>query len=235
MPGVFGIKSKRECINDLLTGIFSLQHRGEGFCGAVTKTKKGLVSYRYEGKVDDSFAEKEKKRLTGSYGLGSVHPFYKQPISFESGFGELSLSYSGKILNKRSLRNHLLKKGHSLSIKQTDAEIIGKLITEKNEATNIVEGLKRMASQVRGIYSLGILAEDGLYAFRSPVGVEPLVVGSNNDISAFSSESCSLKELWLRENEYRTVGPGEIIYIGDKGIETVGQLNGMKALHQQDF
>ncbi|MCK4647341.1 hypothetical protein KAT24_00220 [Candidatus Pacearchaeota archaeon] len=230
MSGIFGIKSKRECIDDLLTGIFSLQHRGEDFCGAVTKTKKGLVSYRYEGKVDESFTEKEKKRLTGSYGIGSVHSFYKQPISFESGFGELSLSYSGTILNKRSLRNQLLKRGHSLSIKQTDAEIIGKLITEKNEATNIVEGLKRMANQVKGVYSLGVLAEDGLYAFRSPVGVEPLIVGGNNDISAFSSESCSLKELWLRENEYRAVEPGEIVYIGDKGIETVGQLNGMRAL-----
>jgi len=229
MSGIFGIKSKRECIDDLLTGIFSLQHRGEDFCGAVTKTKKGLVSYRYEGKVDDSFTEKEKKRLTGTSGIGSVHSFYKQPISFESRFGDLSIAYSGKILNKRSLRNQLLERGHSLSIKHTDVEVIGKLITEKNGATNIVEGLEKMANQICGVYSLGILAEDGLYAFRSPVGVEPLVVGSNNEIAVFSSESCALKELGLRREEYRDVRPGEIIYIG-KEIETIRQLNGMKAL-----
>ncbi len=228
--GIFGIKSKKACIDGLLAGIFSLQHRGEHFCGAVTKTKKGLVSYRHEGKVEESFTEEEKRRLTGIYGIGGVHPFYKQPISFESRFGGLSLNYSGRILNKRSLRNQLLKEGHSLSIKQTDDEIIGKLITEKSEATNIIEGLKRMANQVRGVYSLGILAEDGLYAFKSPIGVEPLVVGSNNEISAFSSESCALKELWLREGEYREVEPGEIIHIGSKGVESVGQLNGMKAL-----
>jgi len=229
MGGIFGIKSKKECINDLLTGIFSLQHRGEDFCGAATKNKKGFVSYRYKGGVLDSFSEDEIKKLSGNYGVGGVHPYVKQPISFESRFGNLSLVYSGKILNKRSLRNQLEKRGHSLSLKFTDMEVIGKLITEKNEAENIVEGLEKMANQVHGVYSLGILAENGLYCMRSPVGVEPLVIGDNGEIAAFSSESCALKELWFKRNQYRDVKPGEIVYIG-KGIESVRQLNGMKAL-----
>lgn len=229
MGGIFGIKSKKGCVDDLLTGIFSLQQRGEDFCGAVTNTKKGLVSYRHEGKVGDSFSGEEIRKLSGNYGIGNVHPFYKQPISFESRFGNLSLTYSGKILNKRSLRNQLLKRGHSLSIKHTDVEIIGKLITEENEAANIVEGLEKMANQVCGVYSLGILTEGGLYAFRSPVGVEPLVVGDKGDVIAFASESCALKELWFKDDQYRDVKPGEIVYI-DKEIETVRQLNGMKAL-----
>lgn len=229
LGGIFGIKSKKACIDNLLTGIFSLQQRGEDFCGIVTKGK-GFVSYRHEGKVDDSFTDEEKKKLHGNFGIGNVHPFYKQPISFESRFGDLSVTYSGKILNKRSLRNQLLKRGHSLSIKHTGAEIISKLITEKNGAENIVEGIEKMASQVCGVYSIGILAEEGLYAFRSPVGVEPLVVGGNDELIAFASESCALKEIWLKDNECRGVNPGEIVYLGNKGLESVAQLNGTNAL-----
>ena len=44
MGGIFGIKSKKPCVDDLLMGIFSLQHRGQDCCGAVTKGKKGLIS-----------------------------------------------------------------------------------------------------------------------------------------------------------------------------------------------
>jgi len=78
MGGIFGIKSKKECVDDLLTGIFSLQHRGEHFCGAVTKGKR-LISYRHEGLVEKSFTDEEKRRLIGNYGIGNVHTFYKQP------------------------------------------------------------------------------------------------------------------------------------------------------------
>lgn len=229
MGGIFGIKSKKDCGINLLTGIFALQQRGEDFCGAVTKNKKGFVSYRYEGRVLESFSNEAVKRLSGNYGIGNVHPFYKQPISFDSNIGKLSLTYSGKILNKRSLANQLRKRGHSLSLKCTDVEIIGKLMSEK-PIKNLVEGLEKMAAQVCGVYSLGVLSEEGLYAFRSPVGVEPLVVGNNGEILAFSSESCALKELWFKEGEYRDVEPGEIIYLGRKEIETVRKLNGMKAL-----
>jgi glutamine phosphoribosylpyrophosphate amidotransferase len=70
--------------------------------------------------------------MLGKYGIASVHSCFKQPISFESRFGIVSLVYAGEILNRRSLRNQLQKKGHSLSIKHTDAEIIGKIIRRRN-------------------------------------------------------------------------------------------------------
>lgn len=231
LGGICGVKCSRGCIDSLYTGLFSIQSRGEDFCGAVTSSKRGLISYRHEGKVLDSFSDDELKKLSGNYGIGNVHPYVKQPISFKSRFGDLSLTYSGKVLNKRALRNQLIKKrGHSLSIKYTDAEIIGKLITEDNGAKNLVEGLEVMASQVRGVYVLGILAEGGLYCMRSQVGVEPLVVGGNGEIFGFASESCALKEMGLKREKYRDVNPGEIVYIGRGGIETIKQLEGKLAI-----
>jgi len=230
LGGIFGIKSKKKCVDELLTGLFHLQHRGQHCCGAVTMSNGGLISYRHDGLVAESFTEREQRKLRGNHGIAAVHPFYKQPISFESRFGDTALAYAGKILNRRSLRNQLEQRGHSLSIKHTDAEITGKLITEQSEAENIVQGLERMAGEVKGVYSLGILAEEGLYCMRSPVGVEPLIVGHNEDIIAFSSEYCALKDLWLKPEQCRDVKPGEIIQINDNGIESVGQLDGMDAL-----
>jgi len=229
LGGIFGVKSKRECGVDLLTGLFSLQHRGEDHCGAVSTNSRGLVSYRHVGRVLESFTEEQQNRFVGNYGLGNVHPYVKQPISFESRFGLMSISYAGKIFNKRSLRNQLEKRGHSLSIKQTEAEIVGKLITELGDTKNIVEGMKKMAREVKGVYALGILTREGLYCMRSPVGVEPLSIGSKDSLAAFSSESCALKELGLKRGDYRDVKPGELAFIGKKGIETVDQLNGMLA------
>ena len=230
LGGIFGINSKKGCIDDLLTGIFSLQHRGQDFCGAVTRNGKRLISYRHEGRVTESFTEDEQRKLVGCFGIASVHPYIKQPISFESRFGEMSLSYAGKILNRRSLRNQLQDRGHSLSIKHADIEIIGKLITEKSEAKNIVEGLEKMAREVKGVYSLGILAEDEIYCMRSPVGVEPLIVGNDENMTAFSSEYCALKELWLKPEQCRDVNPGEIVKIYSREISSVRQLEGVEAL-----
>jgi len=229
MGGIAGVYSRRGCGSPLLTALFTIQNRGEAFCGAVTrKGSKDFVSYRREGLVFDSFTNIEVKGLSGNYGVGGVSPTTKLPISFEANNGKIALTYSGKILNKRSLANHLKKTGHSLSLKHTDAEVIGKLIFESG-VDNLADGIKNMALKVRGVYTLGILTEKGLYAFRSPVGVEPLAVGSNEDFSLFASESCALKELGLMKKDYRAVNPGELVKIG-KEIEPVAQFPGNKSL-----
>ncbi len=230
MSGIFGIVSKGDCKDILLTGLFSLQHRGENFCGVVTLNNKRLYSSRYEGMVLDKTFVKRVRKLQGNKGIGNVHPLFKQPISFKSKLGELAIVYDGKILNKKSLTNKLMMRGHSLSIKHSDVEIIGKLITEGKEINNIAEGIERMAEQVKGVYSLGILGGGGLYVFRSPISVEPLVVGENETMRAFASESCSLKEsLGLRNYDIKNVKPGEIIFI-DNSIETIKQLKGVESL-----
>jgi len=234
MGGVVGVYSTKKCGHLLLTILSSIQNRGEGFCGGVTKNSNKsnpFTSYRHEGLVFDEqkgFSDDEIRSLCGNYGIGSVSPVTKQPISFEASYGKLSLAYSGKILNKRALTNYLKKEGHSLSLKHTDAEILGKLMTMK-DIDNLVDGVKNMVSKVKGAYSLGVLTEKGLYAFRSPVGVEPLIVGGNDNFTGFASESCALKESGLRKNEYRDVRPGELVKIG-KGIESIIQLPGKKGI-----
>jgi len=197
MAGIFGIVSKKDCIDNLITGIFSLQNRGETRCGIATFNHKKIKLYNKEGLVLDSFTEEELKKISGHYGIGNTVPLdINQPISFDTQIGKLAITYSGKILNKRSLTNKLKKRGHSLSSKHTDIEIISKLIAKGN---NIIDGIEKMAEQVKGIYSIGILTKDGIFAFRSPIGVEPLLTGQNNYLTAIASESCALKEIKLKK------------------------------------
>lgn len=228
MEGIAGVYSRSGCGHRLLAALFAVQNRGENYCGVVTKNGGGFVSYRHEGKVFDSFSEEEIRRLSGSCGIGSVSPFAKQPISFDSNIGNISVTYQGKILNKQSLINYLKREGNALSIKKSEVEIIGKLIAGRG-VKDIVQGLETMAGMVKGVYSLGILTEQGVYAFRSPVGVEPLVVGGDGEFSAFASESCALKGLGLRIEQYRSIEPGEIVQLG-KEITTVKKLPGQWAL-----
>lgn len=231
LGGICGIGGKGSDINHLLTLLFSLQNRGEDYCGVVTQKNHHLaLPCRYEGKVLESFTEDDVKTLSGNYGIGSVHPYVKQPIAFDSRFGEIALVYAGKIFNKKALTNQLIREGHSLSLVKTDIEIIGKLMTENSNASNITEGLEYMSGQVQGVYVLGVLSREGAYCMRSPNGLEPLVVGGDENLQAFASESCALKELEFKRNQYRDVHPGEIVWISEDGIKTAKQLNGKLGL-----
>ena len=228
MGGVFGISCdyKEGCFKSLVDGIFAIQNRGESHCGLTTVNKIVKKPLTLDGLLLDSLTDEDcKKFSSGNLGLGNTDPLVRQPFGFDTKIGKFAISYSGKILNRRSLINQLKKRGHSFRLKHTDVEVVAKLIAEGDD---FVDGIEKMAEQVKGAYSLGILTTDGLYAFKSPIGIEPLILGSNDNIRAFSSETVSLKGIGLRRVSYRDINPGEIVFVDDK-IETVKQLEGKKA------
>jgi len=74
-------------------------------------------------------------------------------------------------------------------------------------------------SQVKGAYSMVIMTEDSLLAFRDPHGFRPLCLGRLNSGYVLTSETCALD---LVEAEYvREVEPGEILIINSQGIQSV--------------
>lgn len=74
-------------------------------------------------------------------------------------------------------------------------------------------------SQVKGAYSMVIMTEDSLLAFRDPHGFRPLCLGRLNSGYVLTSETCALD---LVEAEYvREVEPGEILIINSQGIQSI--------------
>jgi amidophosphoribosyltransferase len=72
---------------------------------------------------------------------------------------------------------------------------------------------------VRGAYSVVMMSEEALYAFRDPHGVRPLSLGRLEDGGwVVSSETCGL-DIVGAEHE-RDVRPGELVKIGEDGLES---------------
>jgi amidophosphoribosyltransferase len=109
MCGIIGIIGRKNAIENIVTGLLTMQHRGQDAAGAITysnrfNTKKGL------GLVKDVFNKKNMARLAGETGIGHVrYPTVgsyeateAQPFYINTPFG-IALSHNGNIVNYREL------------------------------------------------------------------------------------------------------------------------------------
>lgn len=212
--GVFGITSTAKTIlNELYTGVFYLQHRGQQYCGLATTEGKKIKIRTHRGLVRETFAE-DLDGLDGRYGIGHTSLKDRQPILLDSKLGEFAICFSGRILNTEQLVQKLKEEGHSFHSTE-DLEIIAKLIAQGND---FVDGITKMAEAIKGSYALLILTKDGIYAARDKRGFRPLILGKRDGSIAVASESCSFNNLGIMIE--RDVKPGEIVFLKDGMYET---------------
>src|SRR5574340_139292 len=100
--GVFGIYSRENCIHDIYNGIDFLQHRGQEYCGIATFTDR-LHQVTHHGKVANAFTAQELDYLQGRWGIGHVSLKERQPMNWQARVVEISLAFSGNIINADAL------------------------------------------------------------------------------------------------------------------------------------
>jgi amidophosphoribosyltransferase len=93
-------------------------------------------------------------------------------------------------------------------------EVVGKLIARKKD---IVSGIDYVFSKISGSVSLLVLAKEGIYAARDISGKTTLVIGSNDDILAVSSETCAFPNLGFKPA--MELQPGEIVLLNKDGFK----------------
>ncbi len=224
--GVFGLCSPYSCSGEVCQGIDFLQHRGQQYCGI--STYDGTIHHEtHRGKVANAFPEEELKRLTGRWGIGHVSLQDRQPLRWLTQIGEISVGFSGNVINSHELVREMMGRGKSF-LEGTGVEIISKIIIE---GSSLVSGISDLARKVRGAYSLVVLSKDGIYAARDIFGFRPLVLGHDEQEARFavSSESRALENLEMEV--YRDVEPGEIVLINDDGIRTMARLESPRRAH----
>ncbi|HBL27074.1 MAG TPA: hypothetical protein DD490_09595, partial [Acidobacteria bacterium] len=215
MCGIFGIEGCDDAANLTYLGLYALQHRGQESSGIVSWDGGKLHFLRAMGHVSDIFHEKALADLTGFRAIG--HTRYStagtsvidnaQPIVVKTSFGQLALVHNGNLVNPGEIRHRLEAEG---SIFQTtsDTEVILHLMA-KAPRREVVESFLLALEQVRGAYSLLLIAEDCLIAARDPNGFRPLVLGDLNGQPCFASESCAFDLLGARL--VRELEPGEVV------------------------
>jgi len=139
----------------------------------------------------------------------------------QSHLGSFAITTVGKINNEEELLEKLYKNGHThfqeMSGGKINAtELVASLICK---ADSLVEGIKYVQGLVDGSMTLLLMTKDGLYAARDKYGRTPLVVGKRADGYCVSFESFAYINLGY--NDYKELGPAEIVHITADGVETV--------------
>ena len=227
---IFGPEGS-DVLQDILTGLLSIQHRGQDAAGIVSfdekfRAKKGL------GLVREVFEDKHLSRLSGSMAVGhvryptvgqnevgDVQPFW---IDFPVG---VAMAHNGNVTNFHELKKDYFAGRHVRLASNCDLEAVlyvfaDRLLRRKGDsvvAEDVVEATRETFERVKGAYSVvGIIAGVGMYAFRDPFGIKPCIFGRKQTEQgwqyAVASESVVLDVAGYEG--VRDLKAGELLWIG---------------------
>ncbi|MFN3651504.1 MAG: amidophosphoribosyltransferase [Armatimonadota bacterium] len=204
-------------------GLYALQHRGQESAGIAVSNGERIACHKDMGLVNQVFTEESLARLRGSISIG--HTRYSttgssilcnaQPIVVETPHGPIAVAHNGNIVNTRQLRQELEADGISFET-TNDSEVLAKCIASLHRG-DIVRAVRETMACVEGAYSVVVLTNDQILAFRDPNGIRPLcLAGFNGSGYVVSSETCALNVVGARL--IREIEPGELVVIGKEGV-----------------
>jgi amidophosphoribosyltransferase len=214
MSGIFGVVSKKDCLDDLFYGVDYHSHMGTERAGlaVVRKNEYRRVIHDISRRQFKSRFFDELSGLHGHLGIGVISDRDPQPLVVGSRHGQFAIAVAGFIGNLKSLRSELYQHGQSLieinNNRCNSVEVVSRFICQAN---TIIEGIKTVWSKIKGSSTIVILKKDEILAARDRFGYLPLVIGQKENSLAVASESCSLKNLGYKIVYY--LAPGEIVLL----------------------
>ncbi len=219
-----------DVLPDILTGLLAIQHRGQDAAGIVSfrekfQAKKGL------GLVREVFQEKHMSRLRGHMAVGhvryptvgggedtDVQPFWLDfPVS-------VAMAHNGNVTNFLELkRNYFTNKLASNCDLEAVLYVFAQDIIKRGDLRNITPDRIRTAVRevfnvVKGAYSVvGIFADSGMFAFRDPFGIKPIILGRRRTADGGVFYAVASESVVLDVAGYeivRDLAAGEALWIG---------------------
>ncbi|MCA9344903.1 amidophosphoribosyltransferase [Candidatus Saccharibacteria bacterium] len=203
----------------------NMQHRGQEASGIVSEVVEGQIRYiRGEGYVTSVFPDSTMDQLPGPVAIGhnrystnGTKNGHKQPvIERQKGF---SLGLNGNNPTTEKLETSL--KSHNITTSLlNDAEMmayqIGQTLTQGHDLPSAIE-LNSRLGLFGGAYSCVSMHNGQIVAFRDPMGIRPLAIGSTEYGFATTSETVGLDIIGA---EYlHDVEPG-YMYVFDQSSST---------------
>jgi amidophosphoribosyltransferase len=190
-----------------------------------------IHSEKEMGYVAEIFTEERLKRLPGDIAIGHVRYSTAggsmlcnaQPLVASTSKGPIALAHNGNLINGAEIRRRLEADGAIFNT-MSDTEVIVHLIA-RSRARDLEGALVDALSQVKGAYSIVLLAPGRVYAARDAYGFRPLVLGRLGDSIVVSSETCAFD--LIEATTIREVGAGEVI-----AIECGEPLPSVRIVHQ---
>ena len=222
--GLFGIYGHPEAAQMAYLGLFALQHRGEESAGIAASDGNLLRKHVGMGLVEDVFKPENLEPLRGHAAIG--HTRYSttgssllknaQPLQVEYSRGSIAIAHNGNLINALLLRDE--QEAHGAIFQTTvDSEVILHLLANPRYV-RFEEALLDTLLKIRGAFSLVVLRENELVGVRDPNGFRPLCLGKLGQAWVLASETCALD--LLGAELVREVEPGEVLFIGEKGVRS---------------
>jgi len=233
MCGIVGIHGEDNVVFDIYEALLMLQHRGQDAAGIVTydghfhlKKDNGLVS---DVITPDSF-----NHLTGAIGIGHVRyrtagnmdPTEAQPFIINSPYG-IALIHNGNLTNYNELKHIITEEDNRYLNSSSDSEMLLNVLghelqtdAERQLAPDVFFGvMKNVYKRLTGSYSvIGLIAGQGMFAFRDPHGIRPLIYGKRQTATGGVEYMIASESVALTSNGFEVVEdiqPGEVIYIDE--------------------
>lgn len=223
MSGFFGVASKEDCVLELFYGVDYHSHLGTRRGGMAVHGEDGFdrAIRNIENTPFRTKFDKDVGNMKGNIGIGCISDYEPQPLLFSSKIGSFSLAFVGKVNNYEELLEDLYSRSKTHFQEMTNGtvnvtELIAALICEKD---SFAEGIRYVQDLVDGSLSMLLMTEEGIYAARDKMGRTPIVVGHKEGAYCLSFESHAYINLGFQD--YKELGPGEIVYVTPESVETL--------------
>ena len=223
MSGFFGVASKEDCVLELFYGVDYHSHLGTRRGGMAVQGEEGFdrAIHNIENTPFRTKFDKDVGNMKGNIGIGCISDYEPQPLLFSSKIGSFSLAFVGKVNNYEELLEDLYSRSKTHFQEMTNGtvnvtELIATLICEKD---SFAEGIRYVQELVDGSLSMLLMTEEGIYAARDKMGRTPIVVGHKEGAYCLSFESHAYINLGFQD--YKELGPGEIVYVTPESVETL--------------
>ncbi|MEN2997590.1 MAG: amidophosphoribosyltransferase [Brevinematia bacterium] len=203
----------------------SLQHRGQEGTGIAFYSQGEFHRLVVRGLVKDLFSVEIQKireatslighirySTTGSDDISNLQPFVSKTIDGKT----IALAHNGNVTNALEVRNSLMREGHTF-FTTTDSEVVlHHIVKEYNKSLDIQHSVESAIRTFEGAFSIVLLFDDSVIAFRDRYGFRPLVFGKDGKTWFFASEDTALRSIDIFE--YEEVLPGEVVFVSKEGM-----------------
>ena len=225
MGGFFGVASKHDCVFDLFFGTDYHSHLGTRRGGMAVYGEAGFdrAIHNIENAPFRTKFDKDMREMKGYLGIGCISDYEPQPLIVRSHHGTYAITTVGKINNTDEITRIIFEKGntHFLEMSGGDVnptELVAAIINQKE---NLIEGIRYAQEIIDGSITLMLLTPKGIYAARDRLGRTPVILGRKEDAFCISFESFAY--LNLGYEDYRELGPGEIVVVTPDEVRTLVQ------------
>ncbi len=227
MCGIVAYIGKQEAYPILIKGLKRLEYRGYDSAG-VALLNEGITVYKKAGKVSDLEQSVGNQNTSSHVGIGhtrwathgepndrNAHPHLSQD-------GDLAIIHNGIIENYASLKEELIKRGHTFK-SDTDTEVLVHLIEDvkKKMDVSLQEAVRIALSEVVGAYAIVVLSKNDHNMLIGARKGSPMVVGIGKDGEYFIASDASPIIEYTKNVYY--LDDNEIVYIenGEMTVKTI--------------